>query len=84
MKLATEINRANEDGRTRSYVYSGGVVVGTFSLSDACRSGSIDAIKDLKSMRIRTAMLTGDSNAAATHAHDQVRTSSTNSTLFYS
>ncbi|KAL8152532.1 hypothetical protein V2J09_010292 [Rumex salicifolius] len=69
---APEIESSTEDGRTLGFVYSDGVVIGTFGLSDACRSGALDAIRDLKSMGIRTAMLTGDSNAAATHAHNQL------------
>ncbi|KAL8128776.1 hypothetical protein V2J09_017931 [Rumex salicifolius] len=69
---APEIESSSEDGRSLGFVYSNGVVTGTFGLSDACRSGALDAIRDLKSMGIRTVMLTGDNNAAGIHAHDDV------------
>ncbi|CAN1329745.1 Cadmium/zinc-transporting ATPase HMA2 [Linum perenne] len=61
------------------YVYCGGNLAGTFSLSDTCRTGVKEAIAELKSTGIRTAMLTGDSQAAAIHAQQQVRTE-----LYYS
>ena len=44
-----------------------------FSLSDACRTGAKEAINEIKSMGIKTAMLTGDSNEAATLAQNQVK-----------
>ncbi|CAN1329741.1 Cadmium/zinc-transporting ATPase HMA2, partial [Linum perenne] len=54
------------------YVYCGGNLAGTFSLSDTCRTGVKEAIAELKSTGIRTAMLTGDSQAAAIHAQQQL------------
>lgn len=61
-------------GKTRGYVYLGATPVGTFSLSDSCRSGAPEAIKDLKSLgiKIKSVILTGDSHAAALYAQDQV------------
>ncbi|XP_043691100.1 putative inactive cadmium/zinc-transporting ATPase HMA3 isoform X2 [Telopea speciosissima] len=59
-------------GATIGYIYSGMNLIGTFSLADACRSGVADAISELKSMGIRTVMLTGDSHAAAIHAQAQL------------
>lgn len=59
-------------GKTRGYVYLGATPVGTFSLSDSCRSGALEAIKDLKSLGIKSFILTGDSHAAALYAQDQV------------
>ncbi|XP_024039145.1 putative inactive cadmium/zinc-transporting ATPase HMA3 [Citrus clementina] len=59
-------------GKTRGYVYLGATPVGTFSLSDSCRSGALEAIKDLKSLGIKSFILTGDSHAAALYAQDQL------------
>lgn len=60
------------EGKTIGYIYCGATPAGIFSLSDACRIGVLDAIRELKLMGIETAMLTGDSHAAATHAQEQV------------
>jgi Cd2+/Zn2+-exporting ATPase len=62
-----------EGGKTIGYIYSGATPAGIFSLSDACRSGVQDAIRELKLLGIKTAMLTGDSHAAATHVQEQVQ-----------
>ena len=70
--LGSTIGGDAKDGRTSGYIYSGGTVIGTFSLSDNCRSGASDAIRELKSMGIKTALLTGDSQSAAMHAQEQV------------
>ncbi|KAH9685009.1 Cadmium/zinc-transporting ATPase HMA2 [Citrus sinensis] len=59
-------------GKTRGYVYLGATPVGTFSLSDSCRSGALEAIKDLKSLGIKSFILAGDSHAAALYAQDQL------------
>ncbi|KAF2309674.1 hypothetical protein GH714_004554 [Hevea brasiliensis] len=59
-------------GKTIGYVYYGANPAGIFSLSDACRTGVAEAITELKSFGIRTAMLTGDCQAAAMHAQEQL------------
>ncbi|KDP46636.1 hypothetical protein JCGZ_04570 [Jatropha curcas] len=61
-----------KSGKTIGYVYSGATPAGVFSLSDACRTGVAEAIAELKSLRIKTAMLTGDGQAAAMHAQQQL------------
>lgn len=61
-----------KEGRTSGYIYFGGNVIGTFSLSDNCRTGAKDAIRELNSMGIKTALLTGDSQSAAMHAQEQL------------
>ena len=60
------------EGKTIGYVYCDATLTGIFTLSDACRTGVVEAIKELKSLGIKTAMLTGDSHASAMHAQDQV------------
>ncbi|KAK9705856.1 hypothetical protein RND81_07G087300 [Saponaria officinalis] len=61
-----------KEGATSGYIYSEGVLIGTFSLSDNCRSGAKDAIRELKAMGIKTALLTGDNHSAAMHAQEQL------------
>ena len=60
------------EGKTVGYVFSGATPVGIFNLSDACRTGVAEAINELKSMGVKTAMLTGDNQAAAIHVQEQV------------
>ncbi|CAA6670364.1 unnamed protein product [Spirodela intermedia] len=59
-------------GATVGYVFSGAELVGIFSLSDTCRTGVAEAIRELHRLRIKTAMLTGDSCAAAMFAQKQL------------
>ncbi|GAB4853521.1 Cadmium/zinc-transporting ATPase hma2 [Ancistrocladus abbreviatus] len=71
--LAAQNGEAIEkERRTLGYVYDRSALIGIFSLSDSCRSGVEDAVRELKSMGIRTAMLTGDNHAAALHAQEQL------------
>ncbi|KAL5549369.1 hypothetical protein UlMin_004600, partial [Ulmus minor] len=58
-------------GKSVGYIYCEGSPAGIFMLSDACRSGAAEAIKELKLLGIKTAMLTGDSQEAAMHAQEQ-------------
>ncbi|KAK6945733.1 hypothetical protein RJ641_013277 [Dillenia turbinata] len=60
-------------GKTTGYVFNGVNLVGIFSLSDDCRTGAMEAIKELKSLGVKTAMLTGDNHAAAMEAQDQLK-----------
>ncbi|KAJ0263029.1 Cadmium/zinc-transporting ATPase HMA2 [Hirschfeldia incana] len=59
-------------GKTVGYVYVGETLAGSFNLSDACRSGVAQAMKELKSLGIKTSMLTGDNQAAAMYAQEQL------------
>ncbi|KAJ4913580.1 Cadmium/zinc-transporting ATPase HMA2 [Raphanus sativus] len=67
-----DIDVDTKGGKTVGYVYVGETLAGVFNLSDACRSGVAQAMKELKSMGIKTAMLTGDNQAAAMHAQEQL------------
>uniref|UniRef100_A0A7N0THV7 HMA domain-containing protein n=2 Tax=Kalanchoe fedtschenkoi TaxID=63787 RepID=A0A7N0THV7_KALFE len=69
----TEVSAS--EGKTSGYIYAGGVLTGWFSLSDAVRSGAAQAVNELKSMKILTMMLTGDSHAAAAQAQNQLKNS---------
>ncbi|KAL5225909.1 hypothetical protein ABZP36_012548 [Zizania latifolia] len=59
-------------GVTIGYVSCNKELIGVFTLSDACRTGSAEAIKELRSLGIKSVMLTGDSTAAATYAQNQL------------
>ncbi|KAK1620934.1 hypothetical protein QYE76_026451 [Lolium multiflorum] len=59
-------------GVSIGYVICDGDLVGVFSLSDDCRTGASEAIKELRSMGITSVMLTGDSTEAARHAQQQL------------
>ncbi|KAI8561177.1 hypothetical protein RHMOL_Rhmol04G0317600 [Rhododendron molle] len=61
------------EGKSVGYVYLAEALAGIFSLSDSCRTGVREAINDLKSMNIKTVMLTGDSQEAAIEAQKQVK-----------
>ncbi|XP_077237225.1 cadmium/zinc-transporting ATPase HMA2-like [Tasmannia lanceolata] len=63
-----------KDGLTvgLGYVVMEGKVVGIFNLSDMCRTGVAQTINELKSLGIKTSMLTGDSHVATLHVHDQL------------
>lgn len=61
-----------KEGVTSGYVFLDTVPIGIYALSDMCRVGAAEAIKELKTLGIKTAMLTGDSTEAAMHAQNQV------------
>ncbi|KAL0308309.1 UNVERIFIED_CONTAM: Cadmium/zinc-transporting ATPase HMA2 [Sesamum radiatum] len=60
------------EGKSVGYIFLGSSPAGIFCLSDACRSGAKEALEELKSMGIKTVMLTGDSYTAAKHAQSQL------------
>jgi Zn2+/Cd2+-exporting ATPase len=57
---------------TVGYLVYGQDLVAVFTLSDSCRTGSNEAICRLKSLGIKSVMLTGDSTMAANFAQNQV------------
>lgn len=73
MYTVSAIDVDTKGGKTVGYVYVGERLAGMFNLSDACRSGVAQAMKELKSLGIKTAMLTGDNQSAAMYAQEQVR-----------
>lgn len=70
--LDPEIEGFAKDGKTIGHIYCEGILIGTFTLSDECRSGVIEALKELKKLGIKTAMLTGDNQASALYIDEQV------------
>jgi Cd2+/Zn2+-exporting ATPase len=59
-------------GASIGYVICDGDLVGAFSLSDDCRTGAAEAMRELKSMGIKSVMLTGDNRSAAVRAQEQL------------
>lgn len=60
------------EGMSIGYIILDSKPAGIFCLSDVCRTGAKEALQQLKSMSIKTALLTGDSSAAANYAQVQV------------
>ncbi|KAK6119947.1 hypothetical protein DH2020_046305 [Rehmannia glutinosa] len=60
------------EGKSVGYVFLGSSPAGIFCLSDVCRTGAKEAIDDLKSIGIKTVMLTGDCHGAAKRAQQQL------------
>lgn len=60
------------EGINYGYIFLDMIPIGIFTLSDTCRAGAEQALKALKSLGIKCAMITGDSNEAAIHAQNQV------------
>ncbi|CAL9242919.1 unnamed protein product [Arabidopsis halleri] len=59
-------------GKTIGYIYIGAKLSGSFNLIDSCRYGVAQALKELKSLGIKTAMLTGDNRDAALSTQEQL------------
>ncbi|WZY86004.1 hypothetical protein YC2023_032388 [Brassica napus] len=59
-------------GKTIGYIYIGEELTGSFSLLDGCRHGAAQALQELKSLNIKTAMLTGDNQDAAKSIQEQL------------
>ncbi|KAL5974172.1 cadmium zinc-transporting ATPase [Asimina triloba] len=72
-KTVPSLEESKAAGSTIGYVLDGPRAVGIFSLSDTIRTGVSQAIDKLKSLGIRTAVLTGDSVAAAIHVQEQLK-----------
>ncbi|KMT19963.1 hypothetical protein BVRB_1g010070 [Beta vulgaris subsp. vulgaris] len=67
---ANELHKMEE--KASGFIYMGATLVGTFGLSDNCRSGAMEAMKELKKSGIRTVMLTGDNHIAAQQVQHQL------------
>ncbi|KAL6603251.1 hypothetical protein ACP70R_043612 [Stipagrostis hirtigluma subsp. patula] len=68
----TVLDMEDMKGVTIGYVVCKKQLIGLFKLSDSCRTGSHEAIRELRSLGIRSVMLTGDSAAAAAYTQNQL------------
>ncbi len=57
--------RLSEEGKTPLYFIYGGVLYGIISVADTLRPTAVDAIAELRSMGIKTLLLTGDNRRVA-------------------
>ncbi|MCT8999912.1 copper-translocating P-type ATPase [Chelativorans intermedius] len=62
---STDVERANEQGKTVVYVLVDDALVGAIALADIVRKESREAVRKLKEMGIECMMLTGDARAVA-------------------
>lgn len=65
VNIKDEISRENKKGKTIVYVLKNQKLIGVLSLSDIIRNESKEAVRELKAMKIKTAMITGDSENVA-------------------
>lgn len=72
LKLSVPMMNNLEEGVTVGYVFCNATPIGIFTLSDTCRTGAAEAIRELKSLGVKTAILTGDSTTATFNAQNQV------------
>lgn len=70
--IAKSIKQAAKEGKTEVYLITDKKVVGALGLADIVREQSKQTIKTLKSMGIKTAMITGDSDEVAAYVAKQL------------
>ncbi|MBI2039251.1 MAG: heavy metal translocating P-type ATPase [Candidatus Niyogibacteria bacterium] len=69
--LGREIGEESKKGKTIIYAFTASRVLGVFALADLIREESREAVRGLKAMGVRVAMMTGDSEHVARWvAHD--------------
>ena len=66
------VKQAAKEGKTEVYLITEGNVVGALGLADIVREQSKQAIKMLKQMGVKTAMITGDSDEVAAYVSKQL------------
>lgn len=66
-KYSANLSRLASQGQTPMLVARGEAVLGIISVADTVKAGSRDAISRLRSLGIKTILLTGDSSAAASY-----------------
>lgn len=70
--IETGITKAAKQGKTEAYVLEGSQIIAAIALADIVRDESKRAIKNLKQIGIKTAMVTGDSNEVAEYVAKQL------------
>lgn len=72
MYAVPQLEGYDTEGKSIGYVFIGSSPGCIVFLTDVCRTGAKEAIQELKSIGIKTVMLTGDCHAAARHTQVQV------------
>lgn len=67
-----EMQKLSSQGKTVVYIASDKEVKGIIALSDVIRDESLEAIKGLKKLGVKVAMLTGDNEIVAKYVADEV------------
>lgn len=71
-EIAKLVKQAAKEGKTEVYLIIGEKVIGAIGLADIVREQSKQTIAKLKSMGVKTAMITGDSNEVAAYVSKQL------------
>lgn len=71
-EIAKMVKQAAKEGKTEVYLITNKKVVGALGLADMVREQSKGTISTLKSMGIKTAMITGDSDEVAAYVSKQL------------
>ena len=71
-EIAKMVKQAAKEGKTEVYLIANKKVVGALGLADIVREQSKQTIATLKSMGIKTAMITGDSDEVAAYVSKQL------------
>ena len=71
-EIAKIVKQAAKEGKTEVYLIIGEKVIGAIGLADIVREQSKQTIAKLKSMGVKTAMITGDSNEVAAYVSKQL------------
>jgi len=67
-----DFQRLAESGRTTSFIALGGQVIGLIALADVVKGSTIEAIKRLHQLGLKTFMITGDNKKVANVVGEQV------------
>lgn len=70
--IAKSVKQAAKEGKTEVYLITNQKVIGVLGLADIVREQSKQTIATLKSMGIKTAMITGDSDEVAAYVSKQL------------
>ncbi len=71
-EIAKAVKQAAKEGKTEVYLITNKNVIGALGLADIVREQSKQTIATLKSMGIKTAMITGDSDEVAAYVSKQL------------
>lgn len=71
-EIANAVKQAAKEGKTEVYLIANNKVIGALGLADMVREQSKQTIATLKSMGIKTAMITGDSDEVAAYVSKQL------------